>query len=65
MDPCSITAKMQQQERTMPVWLEAIRLLAEDREREEQKMQDEFQPVMIKLARKKMQKTFRALFPIN
>lgn len=54
--------KMQQQERTMPVWLEAIRLLAEDREREEQKMRDEFRARYDQLARKKMQKTFRALF---
>ena len=54
--------KMQQQERTMPVWLEAIELLAADREREERKMQEEFSARYNQLARKKMQKRFRTLF---
>ena len=54
--------KMQQQIRTMPVWLEAIELLAADREREEHKMQVEFQARYNQLARKNMRKRFRALF---
>ncbi|MCP4285000.1 MAG: CHAD domain-containing protein [Gammaproteobacteria bacterium] len=54
--------KMQQQQRTMPVWLEAIELLAADREHEEQKMQKEFSACYNRLARKKMRKRFRTLF---
>lgn len=54
--------KMQQQKRTMPVWLEAIELLAADREREELKMQAEFKDRYNQLARKNMRKRFRALF---
>jgi len=56
--------KMQRQERTMPVWMEAIELLAADREREERKMQEEFRTRYNRLARKKMQKKFRALFSL-
>ncbi len=54
--------KMQQEHRTMPVWLEAIELLAADREREEHKMQREFQSCFKKLSNKKTRKRFGALF---
>lgn len=54
--------KMQEEHRTMPVWLEAIELLAADREREERKMQEEFNDRYQQLANKSMRKRFRKLF---
>ncbi|HXK56374.1 MAG TPA: hypothetical protein PLZ16_06980, partial [Gammaproteobacteria bacterium] len=57
--------KMQREVRTMPVWVEAIELLAADREQEERKMQAEFRARYDRLARKKMQRRFRALFSPN
>ena len=54
--------KMQQQMRTMPVWLEAIALLAADREKEEHKRQADFAKRYDQLACRKMQKKFQKLF---
>lgn len=54
--------KMQEEHRTMPVWLEAIQLLAADREREERKMQEEFSARYQNLAKKSMRKRFQKLF---
>lgn len=53
--------KMQQEQRTMPVWLETMDLLVEDRERECRKARREFPERFKKLAGKKMQKQFRSL----
>ena len=47
---------------TMPIWLEAIELLAADREQEEQKMLAEFRTRYNQLAKKSMRKRFRSLF---
>ena len=54
--------KMKQQRRTMPLWLEAAEQLAEDREREERKMQSEFGACYKRIARKKMRKRVQNLF---
>ena len=53
--------KMQQEQRTMPVWLETMDLLIEDRERECRKARLEFPERFKKLTRKKMRKQVRSL----
>ncbi len=53
--------KMQQEQRTMPVWLETMDLLVEDRERECRKVRLEFPEMFKKLTRKKRQKQVRSL----
>jgi CHAD domain-containing protein len=54
--------KMKQQKRTMPRWLEAAEQLADDREREERRMQSEFGACYKRIARKKMRKQVQTLF---
>ena len=54
--------KMQQEQRTMPVWLETMDLLIEDRERECVKARHEFPEMFNRLTRKKIQKQVRSLF---
>ena len=53
--------KMQQEQRTMPVWLETMDLLVEDRTRECREFRAQFSEKFKKLTRKKMRKQVESL----